>query len=286
MRNSRYKRRKYIRNGIIAFLFVVTFSLTIYFSFHHRQLTIVEGAIRDAFSVTIDFLAKPVNYVKGKIDVFNAKEDVYQKYEKAKEKLEGVSQKDATIDELAKENEQLRELLKIDSSLSDYEKINATIVSRDVGKWFDRIVIDKGTKDGLENDMAVVINDGLIGYITDASYFSSNVQLLTAKNYHNRISVKIALNNDQYANGILSSYDEKKGVYIIEGISYAGNIDVNAYVTTTGLSDRFPSGILIGYVKNVTTDNFDLGKIVEVTPSVNFDEIKYVSVLKRKALKP
>ena len=73
-------------------------------------------------------------------------------------------------------------------------------------------------------------------------------------------------------------------LYKIEGISYSGTIPEKAQVTTTGLSDNFPSGILIGYVNTTTTDNFDLGKIVEVIPSVNFDKISYVTILKRKAL--
>ena len=53
-------------------------------------------------------------------------------------------------------------------------------------------------------------------------------------------------------------------------------------LVTTGFSELFPSGILIGTVKKVTLDNYELTKVVEVTPSVNFDDINYVSVLKKE----
>ena len=162
--------------------------------------------------------------------------------------------------------------------------VNATVVSRNVGYWYDKLTINKGKKDGIESKMAVVINNGIIGYISETSNFSSNVQLLTTKNLKNKISVKIDLGNGEYANGLLNEYDSEKGLYKIEGISYSGTIPEKAQVTTTGLSDNFPSGILIGYVNTTTTDNFDLGKIVEVIPSVDFDKISYVTILKRKAL--
>ena len=48
------------------------------------------------------------------------------------------------------------------------------------------------------------------------------------------------------------------------------------------MGDTFPSGLLVGHVKRVTTDNFDLSKVAIVESSVDFDEIDYVSVLKRK----
>ena len=45
----------------------------------------------------------------------------------------------------------------------------------------------------------------------------------------------------------------------------------------------FPSGLIVGKVKEVTTDNFDLSKVVEVKSSVDFNDIDYVTVLKRKS---
>ena len=45
----------------------------------------------------------------------------------------------------------------------------------------------------------------------------------------------------------------------------------------------FPSGLMVGKVKDVTTDNFDLSKVVEVEASVDFNDLDYVTVLKRKS---
>ena len=55
-------------------------------------------------------------------------------------------------------------------------------------------------------------------------------------------------------------------------------------VTTTGLTDYFPSGILIGKVSKVVKDEYDLNSIVEVKPTVDFENISVVTVLNRKAI--
>ena len=49
------------------------------------------------------------------------------------------------------------------------------------------------------------------------------------------------------------------------------------------MGDSFPSGIVVGKVKQVTTDNFDLAKTVEVTSSVDYDDLSFVTILKRAA---
>ena len=54
-------------------------------------------------------------------------------------------------------------------------------------------------------------------------------------------------------------------------------------VTTTGLTDYFPSGILIGYVSEVVMDEYDLNSIIKVKPSVSFNDVSIVTILNRKA---
>ena len=54
-------------------------------------------------------------------------------------------------------------------------------------------------------------------------------------------------------------------------------------VTTTGLTDYFPSGLLVGKVSKIVKDEYDLSSIVEVTPAANFEDINTVVVLNRKA---
>ena len=129
--------------------------------------------------------------------------------------------------------------------------------------------------------MAVVNNSGLLGQITSVSNYYSTVKLLANENMSDKISVKISV-GDQYVYGLISQYSSKNNTYTVEGISENIDIPKGAEVVTTGMGDTFPSGLLVGHVKRVTTDNFDLSKVAIVESSVDFDDIDYVSVLKRK----
>lgn len=282
MKDYRRKKSFYVKTILVIILSISIIVFTGYSLKKERNLNFLESAIKDVGVFIGDTLYAPIKFVKNKIEVNKAKEDIYRKYKSLQEKEENIKQVETRNDELEKENSELKSLLEINSSLSDFEKINASVVSKNVGYWYDKLVINKGSKDGIESKMAVIINNGVVGYISEVSSNSSNVQLLTSKSLKNKISVKIDLGNNEYANGLLIGYDSKKKNYNIEGISYSGIIPENAKVTTTGLNDNFPSGILIGYVSETTTDNFDLGKIVQVKPSANLENIEFVTVLKRK----
>ena len=90
--------------------------------------------------------------------------------------------------------------------------------SFNLNSWKETITIDKGEQSGIEVNMAVVVNDGLIGKVIKTSTFTSTVRLLTSNVLNDKISVKIA-NGEDFAYGILNGYDEKKDTYKIEGIS-------------------------------------------------------------------
>ena len=69
----------------------------------------------------------------------------------------------------------------------------------------------------------------------------------------------------------------------LEGISNTKDVNIGDRVYTSGLGGIFPSGILIGTVSEITTDSYDLAKVIKVKPSADFSDINYVSILKRKS---
>ena len=73
----------------------------------------------------------------------------------------------------------------------------------------------------------------------------------------------------------------KNNEFNIELLSLSNNITLDSEVTTTGLSSIFPSGLIIGHVTNIATDDFELANVLKVSPSIDFNNLNYVSVLIR-----
>lgn len=181
-------------------------------------------------------------------------------------------------EELENQITELKEALSINNILSDYENINCVVISHDVGYWYDKIIINKGSNEGIEEGMAVINSKGLIGKVISTTNFSSTVRLLTSEEM-NKISIKIESDNN-YVYGLIYGYKKDENIYVAEGISSLVTSGVK--VTTTGFGDTFPAGIVVGEVVNSKNDAYDLAKTIEIKPSVDFNNLNIVSVLKRK----
>ena len=131
--------------------------------------------------------------------------------------------------------------------------------------------------------MVVVNSQGLIGKIVSTTTFTSEIRLITTSDTANKISVTIA-SEGKKINGLIKDYNYKTKHLEVEGVSNTEYVGIGNYVYTSGLGEIFPSGILIGKVERITTDEYDLAKIIEVKPIADFDDINYVAILKRKEL--
>ena len=276
-------KKKYIIIGIIILIGLMVF-VTAKKSREGKQLNFIEKIVKDSVNFVEKIVYAPIDFVKDRIELQNEKNKIYKKYKNIEKDSIKENTYKATIDELNNEIKELKSLLDLNNITTDYNIVNATVINRNVSFWHNTLTIDKGAHDGIKEGYAVTINEGLIGKIVAVSEFSSTVKLLTTDEISNKISIKI--NKDgKSIYGLLTSYDSKNNVYIVEGISDIDELEIGSYVTTTGLSELFPSGILVGTIKKVSYDKYEVAKVVEVTPSVDFNNITYVSVLKREVEK-
>lgn len=272
------KNKRYI---VLAILIVIAFMIAITTKSikENRDLNFFEKAIKDSTTFVMNIANKPVEFIKDKLKENKEKNQMYKEYKKLKSKAKKADLYLTRIEELENEIDDLKESLDLET-ITGYKEINATVVNRNVGSWYNNVTINKGSKSGIKEGMAVITNKGLIGKIINVSNFTSTVKLLATDELSNKISVKIQL-DDKSVYGLLTSYDKKKNIYLVEGISDNDEINVGSKVVTTGLSEIFPSGILVGEVKKVTKDKYELAKALEVTPAVDFDDINIVTVLDR-----
>lgn len=277
MRKKKDKKKIIILIALIIFLLI---GIIINFNGKDRNLTIFEKAIKDSIYSVEKVISLPIDYVKNKITEKKEKDNMYDKYSFLKEELEKYQIYKNENDELKKQLEEMKKVLELNKTLYEYDYLNATVIARDLNDWNNTIVINKGENNGITINMPVIVKEGLIGKVISTTSFTSTVRLLTANNSNDKISVKIK-DGEDYMYGILNGYDNLKNRYIIEGVSNSDKIELDSVVTTTGMGDIFPAGIIIGTIKGISTDSYDLANILEVESKVDFNNINYVTILKR-----
>jgi len=80
---------------------------------------------------------------------------------------------------LKKDNIRLRQILSLQES-SNSSNISAAVISRKTGSWWRQIILNKGSKDGVEIGSTVIGPGGLLGRVSSTSLFTSSVTLLTS----------------------------------------------------------------------------------------------------------
>lgn len=276
-------RTKHIFLGtiIVLVLIIAVFSYTLK---PDRQLNKFESLIKDIVTGTQKVVASPFKFVINKVDNYKELVGIRKKYQKLLPEVKRIDALNAENIELRKQLNAMKKELNITYTINDYEFLNATVINRNVASWYNTITIDKGTYNGVDVNMVVVNSAGLIGKVVSTTTFTSDVRLLTTSDMESKISVTIS-DGEKSVNGLIKNYNYTTKYLEVEGISNTEKISVGEYVYTSGLGEIFPSGILIGTVKNIKTDEYDLAKIIDVTPIADFDDINYVAVLKRKELK-
>lgn len=260
--------------SFLLFLMVIGVNM-----FHTRDLNFLERALKDTEVFVTKLFYAPVSFVRDKIKYAKSNERLILENKKLQKNTEKIEYNEARIDELEAEVAKFKKQLDLKSTLGEKLVLNATVIGRHNDGFYQTMNIDKGKENGILEGMAVINTEGLIGVISKRGNYSSTVSLLTSETF-DKISVRVKV-GDGYVYGLLSGYKENKNVFILEGLSDNVEIKEGSIVTTTGMGTTFPAGLLVGKVKKVTTDNFDLAKIIEVTPAVHFDNLDYVAVVKR-----
>ncbi len=277
------RKRKMEMRYIILIIIVIVIILIAVLSYSlktNKKLNTFESIIKDVVVEVQKTVYLPFKNFGKMIKDYHSLNNVLEENKVLKSNIEKIEVMEAENIELKKELEDMKKELKLDYALSNYDYLNATVVSRNAGTWYNNLTIDKGSHNGIKEGMVVINSTGVIGKITNVSTFSSDVKLITSTDSNNKISVTL-VSDDKKLTGIIDGYDYKTGYLEIEGISNTDNVSIGDLVYTSGLGGVFPSGVLIGKVAQITTDVYDLSKIIKVTPAANFSDINYVTVLKR-----
>ena len=191
-----------------------------------------------------------------------------------REIIEEMKQERIQLLEFRGENSRLRSLLGFKQGFQR-PLLPAEVIGKDLSGWFQTVVIDRGKRDGIEEGMAVVSVQGIVGQIMESSKSFARVLLITDPN-----SAVAALIQRTRARGVVEG--DGRQFCRLKYLHRSEEIEPGDLVLASGLDGLYPKGVLIGTVLRTETKDPELFQRVEVKPSVDFRRLEDVMVLCEK----
>lgn len=178
---------------------------------------------------------------------------------------------------LKSENDELRAMLDLKKKETRVDMVAASVSAKDPSNWYSTFTINRGAKDGVEKNQAVVdSNRQLVGQISSVG--ESSAEVITILDSQSSIGAEVT---------------RSKEIAIIEGdasLRYSGlcrlgyisrdtDIQIDDFVQTSGLGGIFPKGLLIGKVVDVYDKNSTMSREATIEPLADIARINEVFVI-------
>ncbi len=144
---------------------------------------------------------------------------------------------------LEQDNIRLRKILEIQESNID-NNVSAAVISRKTGSWWRQIILNKGSKHGVEIGSIVIGPGGLLGRINSTSLFTSSVILLTSP--ESKVGVWV---DRIQINGLLVGSGDNYPTLIL--YSKDADLKVGDFISSSPASTVLPPNIPIGIVQSI-----------------------------------
>lgn len=183
----------------------------------------------------------------------------------------------AELEILKEENQQLRKYFDFYNE-KDYSLLLVNVVSREINfgtiNQNNNLIIDKGSNDGLVAGLVVVNENGaVIGKITAVKEASSQLCLITASNCQLPATI---LNQDRS----VGLTDGELGLTVsLDMIPQTEEINIGDIISTSGLSELIPRGLVIGRVNKIEKRSNEIWQKAIIEPDISFNNLNILSVI-------
>jgi rod shape-determining protein MreC len=256
---------------IISILLIVTSSDSTNFSFKTVGFNL--------FSLIQEGITNTVKFIKNTITSIRELRELKIEYEKLLNELSTYKEMERAVNELTIENNQLRKNLQITSDLI-FKNIPSTVIGKDPENYNSAIVINKGSKDNIKKNQAVIAvqegKTGLVGKVISVSKGTSLIKPISD------VSTFVAarLNKSRYE-GLVNGLGVNNDLLIMRYLKkYSKNdIEYGDMVITSGMRSLYPRGIQIGTVTAVNAKTYETSLELTLKPVIEFAKLEYVYVL-------
>lgn len=264
---------------LIILIIVAVLSIFIAATYRDRaKVSFIEDTVNSVVKPVQSFSVKASNSIIHFFERVFSSTDLDKENEQLRVKLAQYEIIESELETLREENSRLKDLLNYTDITDNYSYITSTVIGKSQGIWFSEFTVNAGRKDGVEENMAVVNSQGLVGRVNSVSANTCKVTAIIDST--SDISAMVERTRDYgFARGILNT-DEKETLelyYLPSGY----DLVPGDTIVTSGIGGTFPKGITIGTVTEVSRSNDDAEErnaIIE--PAVDFLRLEEVMIVK------
>jgi rod shape-determining protein MreC len=263
-----------LRSALLICLFFSIFLYVLSLNFRPpERMDLLQRMVSESILPLFKSLGRITTFTDEMIRGYLLLRQVHSENELLREEITSLEQKLIDYQEAYVENLRLRRLLDFRSTIQT-ETVAAQVVLHDLTGWFQTLMIDKGFREGIAPDMAVVNDEGVVGRVLDVSDRYARVLLITDAG--SSIDAIIQRNR---VRGIVGGKDANTCV-----LKYVrGNLDVQVgdLVVSSGKDGVFPKGLRLGTVQGVYKDPLDLFQRIDIKPVVRLSALEELLIIKR-----
>lgn len=171
----------------------------------------------------------------------------------------------------AQRTDSLRQLLEL-RERADLDTMAAEVIAAAASPDFRTVTIDKGTREGLKTDMAVISPAGVVGRVILPSGRAAKVQLLIDRN-----AAAGGLIERTRVQGVVEGFGD--GSLRMEYVPGTADVKLGDLVVTSGIDGIYPKGFVIGTIEQVERGSAGY-HLITVRPAVDFTRLEEVLVVR------
>lgn len=263
------------RRPIVAVLVIIVLGTLLSYTAKLRGHVLTLSAVTGMITEPVDGIIMQVGGgARGDVTSLSQLFRLQQENQKLKSELSLYQSLKLELEEVQADNTRLRGLLYLKSQLGSWHLLAASVVARNPDNWFSTLTISRGSQSGVRVNMPVIVPQGVVGRVVAVSPDSAQVMLLLDPS-----SGAGALDVRSRSAGVVLGRDPITGLLTFELFGHNPNVVPGDAVVTSGLSQYYPKGLLLGQVLSVSRSQDGLTETATVKPSVNFNQLETVMVV-------
>lgn len=230
------------------------------------------------FTSFVNSIQNSMVYLKNKIagndSFFVNIEEMKIENENLKKKNSELEQSLRELEILKAENATLKEYVNLTDKYTEYTTYPAYVIQSDISNYSKIIIINAGKKDGIDVNMTVISDKGLVGHVISVTDDTAKVQ--TIIDTSSTVTSTISTTRDSIiARGVIDSNNELQASFI----PTEANVLEGDSVETSGIGGIYPKGIHIGTIKQVVNTKNITNRYAIIETAVDFSKLETVLVI-------